>query len=243
MNDMEKSRPLNRDTIKYMAAAAMLMNHAAHVFMEPGTTLYVIFEYIGYFTAITMVYFLAEGYEYTRSKQKYGMRLLVFAVISQIPYTLAFGMQQLNMLFTLFICFLILCVHENVMNIRIRGVLTALLIFTTVFCDWPLFAAVFTVLFIWSRSEGYWDRQKMEISYGMSVLAFAFFNYNPYLPVPQAMIRAAASSVGIILSGIVILNLYNGQRAKRGRVFSKWFFYVFYPAHITILVLLRDVMG
>lgn len=243
MSNMEKSRPLNRDVIKYMAAAAMLMNHAAHVFMEPGTMLYTIFEYIGYFTAITMVYFLEEGYEYTRSKQKYGMRLLVFAVISQIPYTLAFGMQQLNMLFTLFVCFLILFVQENVINIRIRGVLTALLVFATAFCDWPLFAAVFTILFIWSKSEGYWDRRKLMISYGASALMFAFFNYDSYLPVPQALIRAAASSAGIILSGIVILNFYNGQRAKRGRTFSKWFFYIFYPAHIIILVLLRDVTG
>ncbi|MDO5540388.1 MAG: TraX family protein [Eubacteriales bacterium] len=240
---MEKSRPLNRDAIKYLAAAAMLMNHTAHVFMEPGTMLYLVFEYIGYFTAITMVYFLVEGYGYTRSRQKYGMRLLAFAVISQIPYVFAFGMQQLNMLFTLFICFLILYVQETMRNIRIRRILTALLVFTTVFCDWPLFAAVFTLLFMWSRSDGYWDRRKMAMSYGVSALMFAFFNYNSYLPVCQALIRAALSSVGIVLSGIVIMNFYNGRRGKRGRTFSKWFFYVFYPAHIIILILVRDLVG
>ena len=31
---------------------------------------------------------------------------------------------------------------------------------------------------------------------------------------------------------ICIVFLYNGKRAARGRSFSKWFFYVYYPAHL-----------
>ena len=33
----------------------------------------------------------------------------------------------------------------------------------------------------------------------------------------------------IAASGFVILYLYNGQRAARGKKFSQWFFYLFYP--------------
>lgn len=74
---------------------------------------------VGYFTAITMCYFLVEGYGYTRSKEKYGKRLLLFALISEIPFCLAFTEEgtisfvSMNMLFTLFLCFLILYAMEK----------------------------------------------------------------------------------------------------------------------------------
>ena len=68
---------LNRDIIKYLAVFAMLLNHIANLFLTSGTLLCEVFLDIGYFTAITMCYFLAEGYHYTRSKRKYGQRLLM----------------------------------------------------------------------------------------------------------------------------------------------------------------------
>lgn len=43
----------------------------------------------------------------------------------------------------------------------------------------------------------------------------------------------------VLVSGFVILYLYNGKRAVRGRTFYKWFFYAFYPTHLLILGLLR----
>ena len=104
---------MNRDQIKYVAMFTMLLNHIANVFLEPGTFLFEVMVDVGYFTAITMCYFLVEGYGYTRSKEKYGKRLLLFALISEIPFCLAFTEEgtisfvSMNMLFTLFLCFLI----------------------------------------------------------------------------------------------------------------------------------------
>lgn len=44
---------------------------------------------------------------------------------------------------------------------------------------------------------------------------------------------------GVILAGIIIVYFYNGKRMERGRTFSKWFFYLFYPIHLLILGLIR----
>ena len=91
---------LTRDAIKYLAIFTMLLNHIANVLLPENTILWEVLVDIGYFTAITMCYFLVEGFYYTHSRRKYGERLLIFAGISQVPYTMAFGYSQLNMIFT-----------------------------------------------------------------------------------------------------------------------------------------------
>ena len=70
---------MNRDTIKMLAMATMLVNHIANVFMPAGAPLTNLCLYIGYFTAVTMCYFLVEGYGYTHSKTQYAGRLFGFA--------------------------------------------------------------------------------------------------------------------------------------------------------------------
>ena len=55
---------LSRDFIKYIAMFTMLLNHTALILLTPGTMLREFLEDIGYFTGITMCYFLVEGYAY-----------------------------------------------------------------------------------------------------------------------------------------------------------------------------------
>ena len=65
---------MNRDQIKFLAIITMTCNHIANIFLTPGTLLFEVMIDIGYFTAITMCYFLVEGYGYTHDKKKYGER-------------------------------------------------------------------------------------------------------------------------------------------------------------------------
>ena len=71
---------MNRDAIKMLAMFTMLLNHIANALLPAGQPLTNLFLFIGYFTAVTMCYFLVEGYGYTRSKRNYAARLLVFAI-------------------------------------------------------------------------------------------------------------------------------------------------------------------
>ncbi len=241
MNQKSKYRVLNRDIIKYFAMAAMLLNHIANVFLTMGSPLYEALVDIGYFTAITMCYFLVEGYQYTHSKMSYGARLFLFAVISQIPFAMAFRDHfgvGLNMIFTLFVCFLILVVREKVQNPVLRVLLVVFLVFVTMFSDWQLFAALFTVMFDAWRG----DRKKIWLAYVIAAVSFGamqLIGYSQFFSVQKAAVCTAGAVCGILVSGIVIQCFYNGERAKYGRKISKWFFYLFYPLHLTVLALLN----
>lgn len=82
---------MNRDIIKMLAMATMLVNHIANVFMPAGAPLTNLCLYIGYFTAVTMCYFLVEGYGYTHSKTQYAGRLFGLNLAGSWPYFTPFS--------------------------------------------------------------------------------------------------------------------------------------------------------
>ena len=141
------------------------------------------------------------------------------------------GFVQFNMLFTLLLCFLVLLVQEKVHDRVLRGVCIVLLICASLFCDWALLAPIFTLLFSWAKDTP--ARKK-------AAFAAAALLYGGMAGLGSGSLAdALGCAVPVLVSGFVILYLYNGKRAVRGRTFYKWFFYAFYPTHLLILGLLR----
>ena len=126
----------------------MLLDHRGMVFGEffnsfaAGPILLFILRFLGRLTAPIMCFFLVEGFLHTRSKKRYALRLAIFAVISQVPYALAHKHSILstdfNMLFTLLISFLVLCVIESECNAVLHWLGCSLLIISSVFGDWGI---------------------------------------------------------------------------------------------------------
>lgn len=235
---------LNRDVIKYIAMATMLLNHIANVFLIPGTFSFNLLVNIGYFTAVTMCYFMVEGYGYTHSKKKYALRLLIFAGISEIPFCLAFThygvlqFQGMNMLWTLFLCFLINLTMDKIKKPWLKALIIIGLVLASGISDWPYMATLFTVFFIWAKDS----RKRKFVAYGGAMLVYAAFElWRDYgwRSMSHIALSALYGMIAIACSGICILFFYNGKRIEKGRTFSKWFFYVFYPAHLLILGLIR----
>lgn len=237
---------LSRDAIKYIAMLTMALNHIANIFLPPGTFLYELLVDVGYFTAITMCYFLVEGYEYTRSHRSYMYRLLAFAVVSQIPFSLAFtenGILEfcgLNMIFTLFLCFLIIAAlrGDGSEGQKKSAVFLLILVSACVPGDWGVFAQAFTLLFLRAGHS----REKLKRVYWYAALAFGFadfFGKMERLPLLPNVLSTLGGMAAIGASGLCIIYLYNGRRMERGKNFSKWFFYLFYPVHLLILGLIR----
>ena len=85
------SRPaLNANTLKLIAVLAMVLDHAATVFLADTAPAALFFHAVGQIAAPIMCFFVAEGYTYTSNLKKYLLRLFLAAVISHVPYALCF---------------------------------------------------------------------------------------------------------------------------------------------------------
>jgi len=97
---MDRGLEAGREILKWMAIVSMTIDHI-------GASLYPQFEFlrlIGRLSFPLFCYLLVLGLENTRNVGNYFMRLFLFALISQVPFYLAFGMgpfESLNVFFTL----------------------------------------------------------------------------------------------------------------------------------------------
>ena len=223
---------MNRNQIKYIAATVMLLDHIAAFLLPSESILTFIFRTAGRLTAPIMCYFLAEGFRHTSSKKKYGIRLFIFAVISQIPYTFANGLptfyEKFNVILTLFISFLILMAYENIQNNGAKAAAIFLLITVSAFADWGIIAPLWTLAFHILHN----DKKR-------KTTAYAVVSFMHIIMCASSVIATGSLwysqlwQFGVFLF-IPVFLLYN-EKSGNKNVFSKWFFYIFYPLHLCIL--------
>ena len=79
-------RPFSQETLKLMACAAMLIDHIGAVLLPQYTLLRV----IGRIAFPIYCFLLAEGVFYTKRPFAYILRLLLLAVLSELPFDLSF---------------------------------------------------------------------------------------------------------------------------------------------------------
>lgn len=179
-----------------------------------------------------MCYFLVEGARHTRSHCGYVIRLLAMGLISQLPYQWALGLNHLNMMFTLSLCFFLVVVVDSdwpqwakvISGLSIAGL--------SIMCDWSVLAVFFTALFACLKGP-----QGTKIAYAGSWLLFFGFELATYGLSPIGVLQGFAATLGVAASGFVIIYLYNGKQRKGNP--GRWFYYWFYPLHLIVLALLR----
>lgn len=191
-------------------------------------------------------YGIAQGVVYTNNSKKYLLRLLMFALISEIPFQLfnnrgmpAFGMT--NVFFTLltgaFCCFIIKFFREK-SNTWIATFFIVLLVVIAEVCRMD-YGGV-GVLFIVAPYIFFESKRNRLLALTIVTLFFYIF-VNQFLGFSGQFFQwlldgAAFKTVALKLAGaltaVVLLLFYTGQK---GSSRNKLFFYIFYPVHLFVL--------
>ena len=246
---MEGRYGLSAAALKYLAALCMLVDHMGVVFpsmasdMGLPADLDLLPRLIGRLAFPIFLYFLAEGCRRTRFFTRYLLRLGVFALLSQVPFTLVSGVWGGSILLTFFLsaaaiwAFEQLRAKEYTPAVSCLPLLCGCLLAQLLNCDYG-FPAVLLVFSLYSCGE---NRRALLLRLGIG-LALFYLLYLPLMGIlslpllTQGLLTEYLFSVFPLqalfwlFSEIALLPLafYRGQLGLQPR----WFFYVFYPAHL-----------
>lgn len=215
--------------LKLFAVAAMICDHIAWAFVPldtlPGQCMHI----IGRITGPIMFFFVAEGYKHTKNIKRYIMRLAVFAVISQPPYSFFWsgrfvGNATGNVIFTLCLGLLALVAMDRIKSWLIRLLLFFALLLLSSKCDWSYWGVLFIMAFAKTH-----DRQGQSI-YFVIISGLRYVERSGLTLITAQTLTANAFQMATLLA-LPVLWLYNGKRGT----FGKWFFYILYPVHLLVL--------
>ncbi len=213
----------------------MLIDHIA-VFLLPYTSLrdcvlfnllgkeiglIYLMRWIGRIAFPIYAFLITEGYIHTHNKLKYGRNLLLFALISEIPWnyahTLSLTYRNQNVFFTLFLGFLGICCFEKFSHNRVLQIVSVLGLF---------FVSLFA-----------------KLDYGVtgySLILTMYILRNSKLIMTVASLAITDTELQAF-PAMVAVGLYNGKRGFIRSKPLKYAFYIFYPAHLLILGIIRKV--
>ena len=231
----DRFKILSGSVLKLIAVISMLIDHAAYILWDDFAffekvlftvrgkelSVYYIMRCIGRLAFPLFCFLIVEGYLHTKSVKKYLLRLSVFAIISEIPFNLLASAKPLcitkqNVYFTLALGVLAIWLFDKLPNhfykfCALGGAVVASYLLHT---DYSVNGIVLIVLIYVLRNVP-------------SAQALASYFVLP----PSAKLCA--------FSAFLPINMYNGKRGFIKSKALKLGFYIFYPLHILILVLIE----
>ena len=222
----DRYKVLSGSAIKCIALVTMIIDHIGVVLMKNSRivllhtsqgafTLYTLMRKIGRLSFPLYCFLLVEGFLHTHDRKKYGSNLLLFALISEIPWNLehtgTLFYEKQNVFFTLFLGFVALCCVEHWREHPREQLAALLMLFLAEMC--------------------------LQADYG--VVGFGLILLM-YLLREQRILQAVLgccflSSTWVGGLAFIPINLYNGKRGFIHGKTLKYAFYSAYPLHILIL--------
>jgi hypothetical protein len=228
---------VNSFALKMIAIIGMTADHIGTVFdAQLPLWLRCLLFLPGGMTFPIMAFLLTEGYRHTSDVKKYGIRLLIFAIISFIPFRWALG-GMFNVLFTLLLGLIVIYFHDRIETRVLFWLLFVGAVIVSMFCDWGGIGVIMIYLY---------HVLKDKTSRIVLPLLCPWLLYMPnFVGILSEMgwegLQILLPSWFYIYIGcsltIPLLLRYNGERGYK----FKWGFYIFYPAHLLVLAILYGV--
>ena len=229
MKTIDRFKVLDGTALKIIAMISMIFDHVGDNFFPEMVWMRV----IGRMAMPIFAFCIAEGFAHTHDKAKYLRRMLIFGVLSEVPFDLVTAKKVLEFS------------HQNIMFTfawAIIGLLIMDKIGDSTLKRWAknlIKALVFIVFMVISIILG--------LDYNMAATAIIFVFYmlsekaDWIRDLVAAGVHAVFRNVGIYwfgLLGFIPILLYNHKRGKG----LKWLFYAFYPGHLLMIWIVLYIM-
>lgn len=188
-------------------------------------------------------FLITEGYIHTSNINKYIKRMMIFAIITEIPFNLMVSASPIypfhqNVLWTFVISLLTLKYlnFDNTKNIfkSILIIILAIIIATVTMCDYFGAGVMMVVGFYIFRKSKF--LQLLMMIY-VNMILIQGYSY----PIDIAGYTYYFPQQGFAVLSLIFIWLYNGKQGYHAKWF-KIFCYAFYPLHMLILYILTIVL-
>ena len=234
---------LTSNMLRTIAVLLMLSDHIWATYMSFGNWM----TYIGRMAFPIFAFQIAEGFVHTSNFKKYALRLLGFALVTEIPFNLFycsrwFNPYHQNVLFTLLLGLLAIYVLDNVKkNFTGKKVGLALLWLALIciasvlgFVDYGFLGMLTVVMFYILRDFPFaWLAQLV----AMVLINIVFFEGQVF-PVEILGKSFEIPSQGFAVFSLIPIWIYGGKKGKSSKI-MQYGFYAFYPVHMLILYLIK----
>jgi hypothetical protein len=208
-----------RELLKVIAIVTMVLDHVYFILYPDMIILHI----IGRLAFPLFAYLLVLGVESTKKTRKYMLTILAFALISQVPYFLAFEIQpfeRLNILFTLFLSAVTLYFYNKKSPLAFVPLLLSIII--------PTEGAFYVVLMVVGMKL-----LKETPKIGIAVLVALNLQFL-LIPDVQILSLFAVPLIFLHIKGWMKKEILIPENSLSYSV-RKYLFYLFYPLHLALL--------
>ena len=227
-------------SLRWLALILMLIDHAGYAIGKPiHPAMFFYMHCVGRLAYPIFAFQIAEGCFHTSNWKRYALRLAVFGVISEIPFNMLhtglgfFDPAHQNVMFTLLLGLVMLRLFLAVRQRNMGYKLLAMLVFAAVYLlaeelalDYGGLGVATVVMFGLSR----------DMKYKTLIQTLCLFLLNFALVLSHGTFEAPVQLLAVF--AMLPICLYNGTEGKKNKILQ-YCAYLFYPAHISVLVILR----
>lgn len=227
----QRTSGINASALKIIAIIGMTFNHIGNAFVEQLPPLGECLLFLpGGLTFPIMAFLLTEGYRHTSNFKKYAQRLLLFAIISFVPFAWAL-FPIFNVLFTLLLGLIVIYLYDNMKNRPVFWFIFVAISLLTIFCDWALVGVPMVLCYHVITHPV----KRVFVPVVLTWIMMTVASYIEVLTDPATQFIDVLPSLLYAWIGctvtIFLLLRYNGEKGGM----PKYFFYIFYPGHLLII--------